>query len=116
MAALTIAGVDYEVLQDGAQEAPPRRTGTVEEMFSGRLRSTVRAENREWSFDLAPMPTATYNALRADVAGGQEVQVTGDLLDGQAYTCFVELRGAQFIPIDGGLGFERLVSVTVREV
>lgn len=115
-AALTIAGVDYAVLQDGAEEAPPRQTGTVDAMFSSRLRSTVRAENRVWRFALAPLDSASYETLRANIAGGTEVQVTGELLEGVTYTCIVDIRGARFIPTEMGLSHERLVSLDVREV
>ena len=116
MASLTIAGTAYEVLQNGATEGPPRRSGKVEEMFSGRLRSTVRAENRVWDFALAPLTTAAYEALRGDVGMGAEVTVDGDLVGNVARTCIVDIQGADYIPTEFGLSHEFLVTVQVREV
>lgn len=75
---LRIGSTVVEVVHGGARETTPYRVGESVRMFSGLLRSTIRAEKREWAFRTAPMTPAAMDALRALVANGAQLTVGGD--------------------------------------
>lgn len=92
MAALTIAGSNYEVRTEGARRLRPRRVGNETEAFDGTLRRTVRDTFHGWELPLAPLTTAQLNTLTALVEGGIRT-CSGDLL-GASYECSLSLSEA----------------------
>lgn len=116
MAFLTIAGVAYDVQTSGAGEQEPVRVGGTRRTFTGRLRSTVRAEFRRWSFALAPLVEDDYQALRAACAPPGIVTVGGDAI-GAVRQAYVEVHDAAYHPDDRQPeGFVRVASITIEEV
>lgn len=112
MAAVTIAGIDYEVRTDAARMARPRRIGSETEAFSGKLRRTVRDEFLAWEFALAPLSIAALTTLRTNAKAGFQT-CSGDLLGG-SFSCSVELSEA-IAGDDDAEGIYWLVSVTLRQ-
>lgn len=116
MGFLTVAGIPLDVQTTGAMQREPTRIGASTRAFSGALRSSVRAEKREWAFTLAPLPVASANALRSAVANGALVACSGDAL-GATITCEVTVTSDEPVP-DGAqaVGFQRILTLRLLEV
>jgi hypothetical protein len=116
MAFLTIAGVNYDVQQQGAGEATPRLIGKDVAAFAGGLRTTRRARKRVYNFTLAPLSVTAYETLITNVATSV-VSVTGDALDGAAISALVDVNSGAFIDDLTAVRFhQRIAQITVREV
>lgn len=113
MAFLLIAGVEYDVI-DIAEGEPESIGGEVVRTESGALRSTVRAERRNWSLALNDMSESAYRALAASVALGKAVALSGDMLAVIGVrNVVVTLRGCAYVR--DGTGFLRQPSLDARE-
>lgn len=95
MAGITIAGVALD-LQEGG-ESDPISIGEQSRAYAGNLRSSVRGEKRAFSGVTSPTLEATWDSLRAAVAQGAQVTVSGAILSGDSYTASVR-RSAKAIP------------------
>jgi hypothetical protein len=114
MAALTIEGTDWEVRIEGARRAAPRFVGSETEAFDGSLRSTRRDQFHQFTYQLAPLTTAQLATLTAYALAGKQT-VSGDLIPGGPFECFIELSDA--VPDEDGSDSSVywLVSVTIRQ-
>lgn len=108
---ITIAGRNYEVAADGAEEGEATLVGHVRRAYSGRLLSTGRGEKGTWSMTLAPMAKATYALLKADVGNGAIVAVVGTALG--PIQARVRITRAPYV-VDGA-DFARVAQVTIDE-
>lgn len=109
---LTIAGTDYEVIDESAEEQEGRYIGAVTQMFDGSAVSSIRARKRDWQLPLLPMDNTALATLRSAIALGAIVSCTGDFLPGTV-SCTVKITRATFI--HQGAGFERGVTVLLSE-
>lgn len=100
MAGITIAGIDLD-LQEGG-ETDPIPIGDQSRAYAGNLRSSIRGEKRTFSGTSSPTAEATWDSLRAAVAQGAQVAVSGVVLSGDSYIASVR-RSAKAIP--GIVGF-----------
>lgn len=118
MAFLTIGGVTYDVLTQGATQNAPMRVGEASPSFSGGLLSTVRARKRRWTFTLGPLTQAQADALDAATAAGLFLACAGDAMPyAGTITCDVVLGEAPYVQDTvQALGFRRFVNVTLSEV
>lgn len=113
MAFLVVGGVTVEVVSDGAAEREPFTVGESVRAFDGSLRSTVRAEKREWQFETYDLSPVQFATLRAAIGpSGSLVTCSGDAL-GAALLCEVTITAAPYIR--DGVGFVRTVSLRLRE-
>ena len=117
MAFVTIAGNDYEVTHDGAQELEPVTVGARFRTANGKQRSTIRAVIRGWGMTLLFRgDLSDEETLRDDVGMGEQVACGGDALKGATPTCEVEIGASGFIPADGATyGHWRTLAITLRE-
>lgn len=119
MAFLTISDgittLTLDVDTDGARESEPDRIGSTERAMSGRWRSSVAQEFRNFTFVVPQLAETDYQTLRALVARDRLRTVAGDAI-GSSITARVRLTDAPFTS-DIGLGgyFTRSVTVTVSE-
>jgi hypothetical protein len=113
MAFLTIAGVTVPVSISGAAEKQKETVGSDSRAYAGNLRSTVRAEKRNWQFTTKTLSTVDDAALVAAVAGGVFVTCAGDAL-GVSVTCRVTVTDGPYVKVAGG--FRRTRVLQLREV
>jgi hypothetical protein len=116
MAVLVSAGITVPVIAPGATKDIVR-LGTSSRAYAGNLRSSVRAEKREWEVLTSMLTQAEAVTLEAAVASAAQVSCSGDLL-GATITCEVTVGKQQYPPYNGGdgLGFMRQLPLTIREV
>lgn len=110
---LTIASVNVPVGVQGARETEPELIGSDSRAFAGNLRTTVRAEKRGWEVTTTPITEAELTTLRAAIANGAHVSVTGDAI-GATVTCRVRLTGASYVAVRGA--HRRVATLVLREV
>ncbi len=109
---LTIAGIDYEVTDENAEEQEGRFIGAVSQMFDGSAISSIRARKRDWQFPLLPMDNTALGNLRASIALGVIVSCTATFLPGTV-NCTVKVTRASYI--HDADGFKRGVTVLLSE-
>lgn len=107
---ITIAGTTID-LQEGG-EGEPISIGEQSRAFAGNLRSSVRGEKRTFSGVSAPTLEATWDTLRAAVAQGAQIAVSGPTLSGDSITASVKMS-AKAIP---GLPGFMYITVSGEEV
>ena len=107
---LTIAGTAVEIRHEGASQRKSEEIGETVRTFSGALRSTVRAEKRQWDFLTAPMPLAQGNAIRA-LRGFRAC--SGAALGDASITCWVSIGDAPYTP--SGASFEVALAISLQE-
>lgn len=115
MAFLTIAGVEYPVLTDGASEGDPAFGGIddADWSYDGSPRFAYSPERRVRTFPLLHMSAATYATLRANISAGI-VAVAGDAIAGAPKNAIVRVTSAPYVD-DGALGFYIQPTVEVTE-
>jgi hypothetical protein len=111
---VSIDGVEYEVLADGAEQSESTYIGQRKRAFDGTLRSSERDEKREWKFNLLFMTNADLQTLRNNIALGAVVSCGGPLM-GVTLDCMVRITSAPFTP-KNDVDFERGCQVTITEV
>lgn len=118
MSFVTLAGTPFPCMRDGgATELPPERGGTVGRTFNGSRRSTVRWEKRAWEFKSIPLLPADVATLKANVALGAQVTLSGDIVGGANVTVDVEFQDTPYLTGTGAPnGFYRLVTIRATEV
>jgi hypothetical protein len=118
MSYLSVAGIVVNVSRTQPMSETIERIGSSSRAYSGNLRTTVRSEKRTWKLMTAPMIAATAATLRAAITLAAQVSCTGDMLGGSTVTCEAEVNDAPYIgsnPVDG-LGYMRVLAITLREV
>jgi hypothetical protein len=116
MAMLSVAGVAYDVMTDGATEEEDERMGQSVRAFDGTLRSTMRTPKRVWQFTLGPLTETDYQTLRTNVGAGLFVTCAGDALGGSV-TCEVTITAAPYLQDASQTNdFLREPTVKLREV
>lgn len=112
MAFLTIAGVTYSVLTEGAGEDEPAAGGLlVEWAWDSTAQVTFAPERRSRHFTLQPMTEATEQTLRNAINAGIVV-VGGDAMGGVPKNCVVRITNSDYID-NGALGFYRVPTVSI---
>lgn len=115
MAFASIAGITVEVDVGSFEEMEPEIGGEDVYAQAGNLRSVVSWTRRKWALTTGWMTQADFNTLKAAIAGGALVPVTGDAFDNANITCRVKLGAAPFIDI-AGTSFNRQAHLTILEV
>jgi hypothetical protein len=120
MALLTIAGITVPVAESGAIRAAPEEGASSNRTFNGNLRSTKRWSKRVWRVTTILMLSADAEAVENAVALGAQVACTGTVLGAAnpTVTCEVEIADGAMpngLSTDG-LGFFRVLNLTLREV
>lgn len=113
---LTIAATTIEVQHSGATQVEGFRVGQATRAWDGTLRVTRRtALKREWHFTTKPMLRADALTLRSLIDNGQFQNCSGDALDNPVggIMCLVTVTEEPYIP--DGLGFQRVLQLTVAE-
>lgn len=87
---LTIATIDVWVTDENPVETVVQ-IGERSRAFSGKLRSTVRAEKRVFGFTSSYLTEDEVNALKTATALGVTVAVTGTALDGDSINAKVTI-------------------------
>jgi hypothetical protein len=113
MAFLTVAGITVPVSITSASEKAKETIGGDSRAYAGSLRSTVRAEKRNWQFTTSTLSTVDDATLVAAVANGAFVTCNGDALGG-AVTCRVTISDGPYVKVRGG--FRRTRVLQLREV
>lgn len=113
---LVIASITVPVSEETATRHVVR-VGSSNRTFTGALRSTVRAEKREWQITTGMMLDADVNTLKAAVTLAAQVTCSGNMLGGSV-TCEVEVGDDAYpnVATSDGLGFMHMVALTLREV
>lgn len=90
--------IEADVLTEGAEELPSVKVGSTARTVSGRLRSSIKDEKREWQFTHAIMSLAAYESLRTLVKFGAFVTVAGTIVnDNAGFLATVELGSRTFV-------------------
>lgn len=112
---VTIAGANYEVIEDGAEQGQSTHIGEKRRAFAGNWISSIRLDKREWKFAIYfdNAGNTSFDVLQAAVARGQIVSCGGPLI-GSTIDCVVDVTSAPFIP-KGVDNFRRGCLVTVSE-
>lgn len=115
MAFLVIAGTTIPCMEGSATERIVR-IGSSFRAYAGNLRSTVRAEKREWQVTTHFLSNTASAALKAAVALAAQVTCSGDLLGGSV-TCEVEVGDGSYPTLaNDATGVMRTHVLTLREV
>lgn len=96
MSFLTVSAIEIPIQATGADQDEPLRIGEQVPAFSGRLRSSVRAVKRRWSFTTGPMTAAEVTTLESAIALDAEVTCAGDALGGSV-TCQVRITRKSYL-------------------
>lgn len=115
MAWLTIAGITVDAFEDGMSQRPMERGGELVRAHAGNLRNSIRWEKRGWDFSTGFMSEAEVTTLRAAVALGAFVTVSGDFVGGASILCEVQINEAPYIA-NGIASFWRILDIGVTEV
>lgn len=110
-----IDGNRYEVLADGAEQTQGTQIGQRKRAFDGTMRSSERANKREWKFSLLFMDNAGIDTLQSNIALGRIVPCGGPLMGVTDLDCMVLITSAPFVVKDS-TDFERGCQVTITEV
>lgn len=112
---LSVAGIVVPVALEGAGEKVPEYIGSDSRTYNGGLRSTERAQKRNWSFTTKGLVAADAEALRTACANGAIVNCTGELLgDGvSTYPCRVTFGDAPMTKVRGS--HRRVLQLNLRE-
>lgn len=115
MSFLSVAGIAISVTLDGASEKAPETIGSDSRAYAGGLRSTERAQKRNWTFTTKGLTTASAEAIRTACANGAIVACVGDGVgDGvSTYNCRVTLGDGPYIKIRGG--HRRVLQLNLRQ-
>lgn len=116
MSFVVVAALVVPVMEGQAVERVVR-IGSSNRAYAGNLRSTVRAEKREWQITTGLLTITEANTLKAAVALAAQVACSGDALGGSV-TCEVEVGDGAYInttTVDG-TGVLRSLVLTLREV
>lgn len=113
MSFLTIAGVTYPVLTEGAGEDAPEVGGLLAEWsWDNTPQVTVVPPRRARNFTLQPMSEATEQTLRDNVANDL-VTVSGTALGASSpKQCIVVVTSSEYHD-DGALGHLRIPTIRV---
>lgn len=115
MSALVIASITVPVGRGGAVKKPPERIGTASRAYSGALRTTFRAQKRNWQITTNLLSDSDANAIETAIALGAAVSCSGDILGG-TISCEVEVTSdGAYTPLHGGT-FRRVLVLLLREV
>lgn len=114
MSFLTLDGVVVPVTPNGAQEGAIERIGSESRAYAGNLRSTVREEKRSWTFTTRSLSSSEESDIRAAIADGAFITMSGDILGGASLLVSAALNGAPSTKVKGG--FRNVLTLTVREV
>lgn len=115
MAFLVVSGITVPALEGSATERIVR-IGSSFRAFAGNLRSTVRAEKREWQITTYPMSNTASATLKAAVDLAEQVTCSGDMLGGSV-TCEVEVGDSAYPTLaNDATGVMRTHVLTLREV
>jgi hypothetical protein len=109
---LTIDGVPYGVLANGADQPEPDDIGEEKRAIDGTLRSNVQGAKRNFRFTLEPMDNATYLVLETKAYGGN-FYVCGGVALPAALTCRVRIVDAGYEDLE--TTFRRTVQVSLRQ-
>jgi hypothetical protein len=112
---LSVAGIVISVALDGAGEKVPEYIGSDSRTYAGGLRSTERAQKRNWAFTTKGLLIANAEAIRTACSHGAIVACVGDLLgDGvSTYQCRVTFGDAPMMKVRGG--HRRVLQLVLRE-
>jgi len=112
---LSIAGVTYPVLTDGASEGEPAFGGIddTDWSYNGQPRFSFSPERRSRTMPLGHMSAAVYATLRANISAGIVV-VAGDSIAGAPKNAIVRITSANYVD-DGALGFYYQPTVEIVE-
>jgi hypothetical protein len=116
MAFLVVASIVVPVMEDTAVERIVR-IGSSNRAFAGGLRSTVRAEKREWTVSTGLLTNTETTTLKAAVDLAEQVTCSGDCLGGSV-TCEVEVGDGAYVSVatTDGTGVMRSLVLTLRQV
>lgn len=114
MSFLTLGGVAVPVSPNGAQEGAIEQIGSESRAYAGNLRSTVRDEKRNWSFTTRSLSSSEESNIRAAIANGAFITMSGDILGGASLLVSVALSSAPATKVTGG--FRNVLTLTVKEV
>lgn len=110
-----IGSVQYEVLVEGAERSQSTAIGVRKRSFNGTMRSSERADKREWKCSLMFMTLTDLQTLAATVARSQIVSVTSPLFGISALSCMVTITSSPLQPKDD-TDFECGCNISITEV
>ncbi len=111
---LVIGTETIPIDEDGANQDESQFIGESVRTFTGALRSTVRAEKRQWSFQSVYITQAQETALRAVIANKAQVSCTIGLAGATVVaTCEVTITSSRYVR-NGGVA-DRVVSLRLIE-
>lgn len=98
-----------------AAQSEPERGGEDVRAFAGNLRSTVRWQKRQWTYETIWLSAAAADAIIAAIAT-RPVNVSGDITGGSTVSCIVTFTGGAYRKGPGGANPKRKLSLLIREV
>lgn len=112
---LSVAGIVVSVAPGGASEKAPEVVGSDSRTYTGALRSTERAQKRNWTFTTKGLLPTAAEAIRTACANGAIVACVGDALgDGvSVYNCRVTIGDGPYIQVRGG--HRRVLQLNLRQ-
>lgn len=112
---LQIGAETLAIDEDGATQEESIFIGESTRAFAGNLRSVVRAEKRQWSFQTVYITQAQETAVRAIVANKAQVTcVVGLAGSTVTATCEVTITGSRYVR--NGAVADRVLSLRLVEV
>jgi hypothetical protein len=114
MSALIVAGITVPVARTGVVKRAPDRIGSASRAYAGNLRTTYRAEKRNWTIPTQLLTDTDALALEAAVALGVAVTCSGAILGG-SISCEIEVQDSIYTPLTNGV-FRRTLVLAVREI